>query len=40
VPSRTTFRETLIGVDPEQLDLALQGWNEQFAEEDEGGCRR
>ena len=22
VPSRTTFRETLIGVDPEQLDLA------------------
>jgi hypothetical protein len=36
VPSRTTFRETLIGVDPEQLDLALQGWNEQFAEADEG----
>ena len=36
VPSRTTFRETLIGVDPEQLDLALQGWNDQFAKEDEG----
>jgi len=36
VPSRTTFRETLIGVDPEQLDLALRGWNEQFAKEDEG----
>jgi hypothetical protein len=36
VPSRTTFRETLIGVDPEQLDLALQGWNDQFAEADEG----
>jgi len=30
VPSRTTFRETLIGIDPEQLDLALRGWNEQF----------
>ena len=26
----------MIRVDPEQLDLALQGWNEQFAEEDEG----
>jgi hypothetical protein len=36
VPSRTTFRETLIGIDPEQLDLALQGWNHQFAKEDEG----
>ncbi|MGD7037481.1 hypothetical protein ACPZRF_20865, partial [Alkalicoccus sp. WONF2802] len=36
VPSRTTFRETLISVDPAQLDLALQGWNEQFAEADEG----
>jgi hypothetical protein len=36
VPSRSTFRETLIRVDPEQLDLALQGWNEQFAEADEG----
>jgi hypothetical protein len=36
VPSRTTFRETLISVNPDELDLALQGWNEQFAEEDEG----
>ena len=36
VPSRTTFRETLIAVNPEQLDLALQGWNEQFADADEG----
>ena len=35
-PSRTTFRETLIRIDPEKLDLALKGWNEQFAEEDEG----
>ncbi len=36
VPSRTTFRETLIRINPDELDLALQGWNEQFAEEDEG----
>lgn len=36
VPSRTTFRETLIRVSPEALEQALQGWNEQFAEEDEG----
>lgn len=36
VPSRTTFRETLIRVDPDRLDLALQGWNAQFANEDEG----
>lgn len=36
VPSRTTFRETLISVEPDELDRALQGWNEQFAEEDEG----
>ena len=36
VPSCTTFRETLIRVDPDSLDLALQGWNAQFAEEDEG----
>ena len=36
VPSRTTFREILIRIDPEKLDFALQGWNEQFAEEDEG----
>ncbi len=36
VPSRTTFRETLISVNPDELDRALQGWNAQFAEEDEG----
>ena len=36
VPSRTTFRETLIRIDPDKLDCALHGWNEQFAEEDEG----
>lgn len=36
VPSRTTFRETLISIDPDQLEQALQGWNDQFAKEDEG----
>ena len=36
VPSRTTFRETLIRVDPNDLDRALQAWNAQFAEDDEG----
>ncbi len=36
VPSRTIFRETLIRISPEELDLALQGWNAQFAEQDEG----
>lgn len=36
VPSCTTFRETLIQIDPETLDRALQGWNAQFADEDEG----
>lgn len=36
VPSRTTFRETLMRIDPEKLDLALRGWNAQFAEDDEG----
>ena len=36
VPSCTTFRETLIRVDPDCLDRTLQGWNAQFAEEDEG----
>jgi len=36
VPSRTTFRETLIRVDPDGLDRALQGWSAQFAVEDEG----
>ena len=36
VPSRTTFREVLIRIDPDHLDHALQGWNAQFAEDDEG----
>ena len=36
VPSRTTIRETLIRISPEELDLALQSWNAQFAEQDEG----
>ncbi len=36
VPSRTTFRETLIRIDPDELTHALQGWNEQFAQDDEG----
>lgn len=36
VPSCTTFRETLIRVDPDALDQALQAWNAQFAQDDEG----
>jgi hypothetical protein len=36
VPSLTTFRTTLIRVDPDHLDLALRSWNTQFAQEDEG----
>ena len=36
VPSRTTFRETLIQIDPVKLDIALRAWNVQFAKEDEG----
>jgi len=36
VPSRTTIREVLISVDPDQLDLALQQWSEQFGDLDEG----
>jgi len=36
VPSCTTFRETLIRIDPDCLDRALQGWNAQFVKEDEG----
>ncbi len=35
VPSRTRFREVLISVDPQALDLALQGWNAQYAANDE-----
>jgi hypothetical protein len=26
----------LISIDPDQLEQALQGWNDQFAKEDEG----
>lgn len=36
VPSRTTFREVLIRIDPDELDRSLQDWSAQFAEEDEG----
>lgn len=36
VPSRTTFREVLIRVDPGELDRALHQWNIQFAKDDEG----
>jgi len=36
VSSCTTFRDTLIRLDPDCLDRALQGWNAQFAEDDEG----
>lgn len=36
VPSCTTIRDIMIRVDPDALDLALQGWNAQFAQDDEG----
>ncbi len=36
VPSCTTIRDLMIRVDPDRLDLALQGWNAQFAPDDEG----
>ncbi|MDX2464915.1 MAG: DUF4338 domain-containing protein [Porticoccus sp.] len=36
VPSRTTIREVLTRVDPDQLNLALQRWSEQFGQTDEG----
>jgi len=36
VPSRTIFREVLIRVQLQFLDQALQGWNAQYASEDEG----
>jgi hypothetical protein len=35
VPSRTRFREVLISVDPQALDQALQGWNAQYASDDQ-----
>lgn len=34
VPSESTFRRVLIGVDPAALDWALQQWNERFAPKD------
>jgi len=36
VPSRTTIREVLTRVDPDELDHALQRWNAQYGEADEG----
>jgi Druantia protein DruA/DDE_Tnp_1-associated len=35
VPSRTVIRNALIGVDPEQLDQALNAWNAQYGHLDE-----
>ena len=35
VPSRTVIRNALIGVDPEQLDQALNAWNAQYGCQDE-----
>jgi hypothetical protein len=36
VPSRTRIRDVLIRVDPRWLDRALQRWNEQYGDADEG----
>jgi hypothetical protein len=36
VPSRTSIRDVLTRVEPQFLDQALQGWNAQYAAEDEG----
>jgi len=35
VPSESTIRNVLIRVDPEDLDRALQRWNQAYAQEDE-----
>lgn len=35
VPSRTVIRNALIGVDPQQLDRALNAWNAQYGQIDE-----
>jgi hypothetical protein len=35
IPCASTFREVLIRVNPQELDHALQGWNEQHAVVDE-----
>ena len=34
-PSRTVIRNALIGIDPEQLDRALNAWNAQYGQIDE-----
>lgn len=36
VPSRTVLRDLLMRVDPVHLDRALQGWNAQYADTDDG----
>ena len=36
MPSRTRIRDVLTRVDPAALDRALQGWNAQMANDDEG----
>ncbi|MGF1548778.1 MAG: Druantia anti-phage system protein DruA [Thiotrichales bacterium] len=36
VPSRNVIRDVLMRVDPAHLDRALQGWNAQYADADEG----
>jgi hypothetical protein len=35
IPSESIFRDVLIRVNPEQLDLALQQWHEAHGQEDE-----
>lgn len=35
IPSESTFRNVLIRVNPDDLDSALQKWNEQYGAEDE-----
>jgi len=34
VPSRTVIRNTLVDVDPDQLDSALSAWNAQYSKQD------
>lgn len=36
VPGRTTIRDLLTRIDPDQLDLALCNWNAQYGHTDEG----
>jgi hypothetical protein len=35
IPSESIFRNVLIRVDPEQLDLALQQWHKALGQDDE-----